>query len=217
MSTETPAELIAGDVALAIRQGHIEPGEPLPSPERLAASYDELRATAEGALIRLSRAGVIGGDASQGTFVAPELTGVASQALDVMAAPAMCRWLAAAPAGGRGLYDDPEALQAARERFLAADRRALRGELTERDAGLVAAARKILRAGGQPPSGQLGAPGTRLDLLLAGAGWAAAAAWPVAVTGGLAAAATSPGRRQPRPRDRPRHAAWQAPVTRRNT
>jgi DNA-binding FadR family transcriptional regulator len=190
MSTEMPAERMVGDLALAIHEGHISPGEPLPAPERLMASYDVPPATVTEALNRLSATGIITGDASQGRVAAVALTSTARQALHVMAAPAMCRRLAEMPVRPR-LFVDPEALQAAIEAFLGAGRRALRGGLTERDADLVAAARNILRDGSQiSRAGGAFAPRWDADGRSAGP---ASADWPVTVKGGVAAAATRSG------------------------
>ncbi len=92
-STEAPAELIAGDLALAIRERHIRPGEPLPSADRLRTSYDVPPATVSAALDRLSRAGVIRGGPDEGMYAHELGSGGSRQALDVLAVPALCRRL----------------------------------------------------------------------------------------------------------------------------
>ena len=213
-STETPAERIAGDIALAIHQGEIRPGGPLPPAERLMASYDVPRATVTAALDKLSRAKVIGGDAGQGAFAAPELTGMTRQVLDIMAAPAMCRCLAAMPGGGLGPFAAPDILQSASERFLAAARLMLRDGLTERDAALGMAARSILKVGSQTAAAQQGGPGSRgTGPGSAGQHWPGAAEWPATAVDGVAAAATlngGTGRVAA-----PRRAAGPAPASRR--
>jgi hypothetical protein len=184
-STESPA----GDLALAIHEGAITAGDPLPPPARLMAKYDVPPATVMAALERLSLVGVIGGDAGQGSFAALELTGQARQVLDIMAAPAMCRRVAAMPGGRLGPFAAREVLQSASERFLAVARRALRGELTERDAPAVAAAREILAVGSQPAAAQRGGPGSRrVGPGSAGRRWPGSAEWPATAGDGVAAA-----------------------------
>ena len=143
-STEAPAELIAGDLALAIREGHIRPGEPLPAADRLMASYHVPPAAVSAALGRLSRAGVIDGDPDQGMFAQELGSGEPRQALDVLAVPALCRRLASTPAVVTGPHFDPAALHQASEIYLSAGRRAIRNGLTNDDARLVAAARDLL-------------------------------------------------------------------------
>jgi DNA-binding transcriptional MocR family regulator len=208
MSTEAPAERIAGDLALAMHEEQIRPGERLPPAERLMASYDVPPATVMAALERLSLAGVTTGDAGQ-AFAASVLTGPARQALSVLAAPAMCRRLAQAASGG-GLLDDPEVLLAASEAYLAAGRRALRGPLTGRDAGVVEAAEKLLEAGSRPAR-----PGATLLGLRDSAARSPgprAADWPAPAADGVAAAAAGSPTARPGRGTALRRAAGQAPA-----
>ena len=201
-STEVPAELIAGDLALAIREGHIRPGEPLPSAGRLVASYHVPPATVSAALGRLSRAGVIGGDPDQGMFAQELGSGGPRQALDVMAVPALCRRLASTPAVVTGPHFDPAALRQASEVYLSAGRRARdRHGLTNDDARLVAAARDLLDdAAGKnappPPWDRPPAAGGTLKQRPAGLDW------PATATDGIAAAPARTAR-SPRPLARP--------------
>ena len=88
-SAETPAERIACDLALDIHQGHIGPGELLPSVDRLMTLYDVPEASAAAALTRLSRAGIITGGASRGAVVQLQIAGMVYPALDIKAAAAM--------------------------------------------------------------------------------------------------------------------------------
>jgi hypothetical protein len=208
MSTEVPAERIAGDLALAFREGRIRPGEPLPASERLAAVYQVPLPVAGQALRRLSLAGLIRGGADQGTFVRGQVDARSGLALDVMAVPALCRRLEAAPGAVPGRASYRAALQRVSEAYLSAGRRAIRGGLTGQDERLAAEARRFLAAGGQagapppppwerPPAAG-GTPGPA----------AGALEWPGTVAVGLAAVPASgaaPARRPaPRIPQRPR-------------
>ena len=120
-SPETPAERIAADLALAIHQGLIRPGERLPSQTRLMKSYEVAMGTAASALAKLAAAGLIRGEPGRGTFAMdPDRLFHRSPVLDVMAAASMCRRLAALsfgpdtdtptlPVGGDPHWDDPHA------------------------------------------------------------------------------------------------------------
>lgn len=66
-STETPAERIAGDLALAIHQGLIRGGERLPSQTKLMKSYKVAMGTAASALAKLSAAGLTRGETGRGS------------------------------------------------------------------------------------------------------------------------------------------------------
>lgn len=95
-STETAAEQIAGDLAVAIHQGSIQPGEQLPSQTKLMKSYGVAMGTAASALAKLSVAGLIRGERGRGTFALdPRRAFADSPVLDVLAASSMCRTLAA--------------------------------------------------------------------------------------------------------------------------
>jgi DNA-binding transcriptional regulator YhcF (GntR family) len=159
-SAETPAERIACDLALDIHQGHIGPGELLPSVDRLMTLYDVPEASAAAALTRLSRAGIITGGASRGAVVQLQIAGMVYPALDIMAAAAMCRELASIPGAGLGPFA-AGVLRAGNEMFLSAALRAIRGALADSDARLVALAQDILRVGGSLPITQPGAPRRR--------------------------------------------------------
>jgi hypothetical protein len=204
-STETPAEQIAGDIALAIYQGDIGPGRPLPSRERLMSSYDVPPPTVERALQRLFMAGISTYDG--GALVASGPAG--DDMVAVMAAAAMCRRLAVA-ASGPGPIADPEVLHAASEQFLAAARRGLpSGRLADDDVRLAGPARELLQAGhdlarslvwGTAPASRHSPrePGGRTRVVLAGDGWPASAR-----DGVTAAAARGPARRAAAPGPRP--------------
>jgi DNA-binding transcriptional regulator YhcF (GntR family) len=119
--TETPAERIAGDLALAIHQGLIRPGEKLPSQSKLMDSYGVAVGTVSSALAKLQAAGLIRTAVGVGTFAEdPDRLWHSSAVLDIMAAAAMCRDLAAITfgsnadhptmtVGGSPDWDDPHA------------------------------------------------------------------------------------------------------------
>jgi DNA-binding transcriptional MocR family regulator len=97
MSDESasPAERIAGDLALAIHQGLIRGGERLPSQTQLMAAYKVAMGTAAAALTKLSAAGLSRGESGRGTF-AVHLDGARPlPVLEVMAAASLCRQVAA--------------------------------------------------------------------------------------------------------------------------
>jgi hypothetical protein len=200
-STEAPAELIAGDLALAIREGHIKPGEPLPSADRLMDSYGVPPATVTAAFGGLSRAGVIRGDPDQGMFAQDLGSDGRRQALDVLAVPALCRRLAAMPAVVTGPHFDPAALHQASEIYLSAGRRAIRNGLTNSDARLVTAARDLLDddAGQNAPPPPWNRPRAADGTLRQRA---AALDWPSTAANGIDAAPTRTAR-APRPAARP--------------
>jgi hypothetical protein len=93
--TETPAERIAGDLALAIHQQLIRPGERLPSQSKLMASYGVANNTASTALGKLAAAGLIRTVPGSGTFAARPNPFDPNPVLDVLAAASLCRSLAA--------------------------------------------------------------------------------------------------------------------------
>ncbi|MFI0141968.1 winged helix-turn-helix domain-containing protein [Streptomyces luteogriseus] len=93
--TETPAERIAGDLALAIHQRLIRPGERLPSQSKLMAAYGVSMGTASAALGRLVSAGLIRTVPGSGTFAARPNPFEPNPVLDVLAAASLCRSLAA--------------------------------------------------------------------------------------------------------------------------
>ncbi|WP_374215313.1 GntR family transcriptional regulator [Streptomyces sp. NEAU-Y11] len=101
MSEETPAERIAGDLALAIHLRMIRAGEALPSQSKIMSSYGVATGTAASALAKLRRAGLTRGEAGRGTFVLERPPMKANPVLDVMAAASMCRALSSTtfPAG----------------------------------------------------------------------------------------------------------------------
>jgi DNA-binding transcriptional MocR family regulator len=98
MSAEnaTPAERIAGDLALAIHQGLIRGGERLPSQTQLMDSYKVAMGTAAAALAKLSAAGLSRGEPGRGTFAVDLDRARPLPVLDVMAAASLCRHVAAA-------------------------------------------------------------------------------------------------------------------------
>jgi DNA-binding transcriptional MocR family regulator len=93
--TETPAERIAGDLALAIHQRLIRPGERLPSQSKLMASYGVAKQTATVALGKLAAAGLIRTVPGSGTFAVRPNPFDPNPVLDVLAAASLCRTLAA--------------------------------------------------------------------------------------------------------------------------
>ncbi|MFH8813039.1 GntR family transcriptional regulator [Streptomyces hygroscopicus] len=94
-STETSAEQIAGDLALAIHQGSIRDGEKLPSQSKLMESYGVAMGTAASALAKLAAAGLIRTEPGRGTFATSRPNPFdPNPVLDVMAAAQMCRSLA---------------------------------------------------------------------------------------------------------------------------
>lgn len=99
-TTETPAERIAGDLALAIHQGLLRPGQRLPSQTELMHSYEVAMGTAASALAKLSAAGLTRVEPGRGTFVRQMRWGLEpdpiepNPILEVMAAASMCRDLA---------------------------------------------------------------------------------------------------------------------------
>lgn len=94
---------IAADLALAIHRGSIRPGEQLPSQTKLMKAYGVAMGTAAAALGKLADAGLARGMPGRGTFAADRTTLAlkSSPALDVLAAAALCRNVAAMgwPAG----------------------------------------------------------------------------------------------------------------------
>jgi DNA-binding transcriptional MocR family regulator len=93
--TETPAERIAGDLALAIHQRLIRPGERLPSQSKLMTSYGVAMGTASAALGKLAAAGLIRTVPGSGTFAVRPNPFEPNPVLDVLAAASLCRTLAA--------------------------------------------------------------------------------------------------------------------------
>jgi DNA-binding FadR family transcriptional regulator len=158
-ATETPAERVAGNLALNIYEGRIKPDTPVPSPDELMSSFGVLRPTAIAALTRLERAGLLRGDQS-GVMYA--VTG-SSPALAVTAAAAMCsRPAAQAGSAGDG-RQHTAALDVLRENFLSAARRAMRGSITEQDHAVVAARKVLVRAGRVADPSRADWPGTVAD------------------------------------------------------
>lgn len=160
--TVTAAQSIAGDLALAIHQGLLLPGEQVPSQAKLMKSYGVAMATAASALAKLAAAGLTRVEPGRGTFVADHRRFPSPNAvLDVMAAAAVCRTLAATavPAGRRATVGvgghpdwdtgsaDPEKVWAPRSVDVAAlnalDRHLLRW-LSE---ALLLAARRLVSSG----------------------------------------------------------------------
>ncbi|MFI7501853.1 GntR family transcriptional regulator [Streptomyces sp. NPDC049687] len=92
MSTlaETPAERIAGGLALAIHQRLIRPGERLPSQSKLMASYGVAIGTPSAALGKLAATGLIRTVPGAGTFAVRP-----NPVLDFFAAASLCRTLTA--------------------------------------------------------------------------------------------------------------------------
>lgn len=126
MSAAT-AELIAGDLAIAIHRGVLRPGEQVPSQTKLMVSYGVAMATANSALLKLRLAGLCHAVPGKGTFVTDTRPGTGARPnpiLDVFTAARVCRSLAATyspppdgapmtiPVGGHHLYgtehEDPE-------------------------------------------------------------------------------------------------------------
>lgn len=158
--TESPAEILAGELALSISEGR----GLLPAPKDIAARYRVRLSVAVAALDRLERAGISSRQPDGGAVA----VGGPSPVLDVTAAAAMCRHLAPLLVGDRAV-----ALAELRRRLLFAGRRALREPLTSRDDALAVGAREILQLGrdirraeaerpqdparpAQPPYGQAG-------------------------------------------------------------
>lgn len=93
--TETPAEQIAGDLALAIHQRLIRPGERLPSQAHLMKAYGVAMGTAAAALGKLAAAGLIRTVPGSGTYALHPDPFEPSPIFDVLAAASLCRTLAA--------------------------------------------------------------------------------------------------------------------------
>nr|BEK71521.1 hypothetical protein KPHV_87480 [Kitasatospora purpeofusca] len=123
-SFETPAERIAGDLALAIHRGLITSGEKLPSQAQLMKAYGVAMGTASSALGKLAAVGMIRTVPGSGTFAEPDghILGVynSNPVTDVLAAASLCRHLAAVSfppgtetpttyIGGTPDWDDPHA------------------------------------------------------------------------------------------------------------
>ncbi|MGW9031566.1 winged helix-turn-helix domain-containing protein [Streptomyces sp. NPDC055722] len=89
------AELIAGDLAMAIYVGAIRPDHQLPSQTKLMESYGVAVGTASSALRKLAAAGLIRTEPGRGTFAVPQHRGTPSPVMEVMAAASVCRSLAA--------------------------------------------------------------------------------------------------------------------------
>jgi DNA-binding transcriptional regulator YhcF (GntR family) len=96
-SQEATADDIAADLALAIHQGLIGPGERTPSQTDLMQAYGCAMGTAASALSKLAAAGLAQGRPGRGTFAADAKTLAAKSApiLDILAAAALCRGVAA--------------------------------------------------------------------------------------------------------------------------
>lgn len=182
--TETPAERIAGDLALAIHQRLIRPGERLPSQSKLMRSYGVAMGTASAALGKLAAAGLIRTVPGSGTYAVRPNSFDPNPVLDLFAAASLCRTLAAhsfgpgsAPVleiGGGGvdtsgdregpltrLVDvsaleglDRHVLRWMSEALLAAARRLVADGPCDGDTHVIATARAILRDGGRRPEGQ---------------------------------------------------------------
>jgi len=185
--TRTTAEQIAGDLALAIHEGLIRPGEQLPSQAHLMRSYGVAMGTAASALSKLATIGLIRTERGRGTY-AEDQDALFRRApiLDVLAAAAVCRHLAATTGpptvevgGSRGWDDphaDPEKVMPPRivdvSVLVVLDRHLLRwmsdalltearrlagaGDVGPADDHLLSAARSILREGGRRPERQPG-------------------------------------------------------------
>jgi DNA-binding transcriptional MocR family regulator len=117
---ETGAARIAGDLALAIHQRLLLPGDRVPSQAKLMRSYGVAMATAASALSKLAAAGLTRAEPGRGTFVADYRRSLSPNVvLDVMAAAWICRAMAAThvpvgqPAtvgvGGHPDWDNPAA------------------------------------------------------------------------------------------------------------
>lgn len=89
------ADDIAGDLALAIHQRLIRPGERLPSQSKLMSSYGVAMATAASALAKLAAAGLTRSEPGRGTFARARPPMTPCPVLDVLAAASVCRSLAA--------------------------------------------------------------------------------------------------------------------------
>ena len=143
-NTESPAERVAGTLALGIYEGRIKPGTPAPAPDELMSAFAVLRPTAIAALTRLERAGLLRGDQSGAMYVLTD----SSPGLAVTAAAAMCSRLAAQAGSVSGMRQHIADLGELQEKFLSAARRAMRDGITEQDPA-VAAAREVLMHGGR--------------------------------------------------------------------
>ncbi|MFD5589337.1 GntR family transcriptional regulator [Streptomyces sp. NPDC127063] len=182
--TETPAERIAGDLALAIHQQLIRPGERLPSQSKLMASYGVAMGTASAALGKLAAAGLIRTVPGSGTYAVRPNPFEPNPVLDVLAAATLCRTLAAHSFGpdsapvleiGGGDADtsgdregpltrrvdvsalegiDRHVLRWMSEALLSAARRLVAHGPCEGDTHVIETARAILRDGGRRPDGQ---------------------------------------------------------------
>jgi hypothetical protein len=141
-NTESPAERVAGTLALDIYEGRIKPGTTAPAPDELMSAFAVLRPTAIAALTRLERAGLLRGDQSGTMYVLTD----SSPGLAVTAAAAMCRRLAAQAGSASDMRQHIADLGELREAFLSAARRAMRDGITEQDPA-VAAAREVLVRG----------------------------------------------------------------------
>jgi DNA-binding transcriptional MocR family regulator len=98
MSTRATANDIAADLALAIHQGLIRPGQQVPSQAHLMKSYNVAMGTAAAALGKLAAAGLARGEPGRGTYAMDRVTLALKSApvLDILAAASLCRSIAAA-------------------------------------------------------------------------------------------------------------------------
>lgn len=195
-STEVPAEIISGDIALACCQGLIGGDSRVPGAAALAAAYDVPAATARAALGRLER----------GRLISPAGNGYAITArADDSERGTHLAFMAAARLCSRLCQPGMDQMAEAREMLLAAARRCSRGGMTRRDEAMAGQVRTILASGAGRPGGAAG----RGDPL--GKALAAETAWPARPAPGgpsrRPASSRSGGSRQaglPAPRTRAR-------------
>lgn len=96
------ADQIAGDLALAIHQGQIQPGEQLPTQAKLMKSYGVAMGTASAAFAKLAAVGLVRTVPGRGVF-AEDARKIFDRhpVLDVLEAADLCRTLAAYTFGKR--------------------------------------------------------------------------------------------------------------------
>lgn len=95
MDVKPSAELIAGDLALAIHLGYVSRNEKLPSQPQLMKAYGVSMGTAAAAIKKLADAGLITTRPGSGTYPANLHRAFDNPVVQVMQAASVCRHLAA--------------------------------------------------------------------------------------------------------------------------
>ena len=158
MNEYSTAAGIAGDLAMAIHRGDIQPGEQLPTQQQLAAAYDVATATVSAAVNRVATAGLAHSAQGRRTYAVDQYRQhvLRPPVLALLKAADELYELAASNDGATTALEelDRRVLRGLGDAFAAAARRVIGHGLTDDDAHLIAAAESVIRDGGYRPDGQ---------------------------------------------------------------